>query len=221
MRIDKTINKKASSLILFFAGWSVSPDLFKRMEVDGDSDLWICYDYRGLIFNEDISTYKRVHLVAWSLGVWVADYLFAGKHTFDTATAINGTPHPIDDRNGIPKAIFQGTLAHITDEGMRRFNRRMCGDRDTLASFSNIPSRPLEEIREELQYLHDQIQSTREVTEATSRPNLWDRTIIGTADKIFPAENLRRFWQGNATIIEITAPHLPFYQFKTWIELWN
>lgn len=189
--------------------------------MDGDSDLWICYDYRSLIFNEDMSPYKQVHLVAWSLGVWVADSLFAGKRTFDTATAINGTPYPIDDRYGIPEAIFQGTLAHITEDGMQRFNRRMCGDRDTLAIFSNIPSRPLEEIREELQSLHDQVLSAREVAEVISRPNLWDRTIIGTADKIFPVENLRRYWQGNAAIIEITAPHLPFYQFKTWNELWD
>lgn len=127
MYIDKIINKLSPSLILCLAGWSTSPELFRHLEVPEQTDLWIAYDYRTLAFEETFAPYKEVHLVAWSLGVWVATRLWAGHRSFTTATALNGTPFPMHDTLGIPTAIFEGTLHHISEEGMRRFNRRMCG----------------------------------------------------------------------------------------------
>lgn len=129
MYIDKIINKLSPSLILCLAGWSTSPELFRHLEVPEQTDLWIAYDYRTLAFEETFAPYKEVHLVAWSLGVWVATRLWAGHRSFTTATALNGTPFPMHDTLGIPTAIFEGTLHHISEEGMRRFNRRMCGDK--------------------------------------------------------------------------------------------
>ena len=176
MYIDKIINKRSPSLILCLAGWSTSPELFRHLEVPEQTDLWIAYDYRTLGFEETFAPYKEVHLVAWSLGVWVATRLWAGHRSFTTATALNGTPFPMHDTLGIPTAIFEGTLHHISEEGMRRFNRRMCGDKET---------------------------------------------ILSTEDKIFPATNLRNYWQGRCPIQEIKAPHLPFYHYQSWNELWK
>ena len=150
MYIDKIINKLSPSLILCLAGWSTSPELFRHLEVPEQTDLWIAYDYRTLAFEETFASYKEVHLVAWSLGVWVATRLWAGHRSFTTATALNGTPFPMHDTLGIPTAIFEGTLHHISEEGMRRFNRRMCGDKETFNRYSELSPRPLEEIKEEL-----------------------------------------------------------------------
>ena len=61
------------------------------------------------------------------------------------------------DTLGIPTAIFEGTLHHISEEGMRRFNRRMCGDKETFNRYSELSPRPLEEIKEELESLYNQI----------------------------------------------------------------
>lgn len=94
MYIDKIINKLSPSLILCLAGWSTSPELFRHLEVPEQTDLWIAYDYRTLAFEETFASYKEVHLVAWSLGVWVATRLWAGHRSFTTATALNGTPFP-------------------------------------------------------------------------------------------------------------------------------
>ena len=148
MYIDKIINKRSPSLILCLAGWSTSPELFRHLEVPEQTDLWIAYDYRTLGFEETFAPYKEVHLVAWSLGVWVATRLWAGHRSFTTATALNGTPFPMHDTLGIPTAIFEGTLHHISEEGMRRFNRRMCGDKETFNRYSELSPRPLEEIKE-------------------------------------------------------------------------
>ena len=140
-----------------------------------------------------------MHLVAWSLGVWVATRLWAGHRSFTTATALNGTPFPMHDTLGIPTAIFEGTLHHISEEGMRRFNRRMCGDKET---FNQI-------LPEKLESADPRISA------------FWDQAILSTEDKIFPATNLRNYWQGRCPIQEIKAPHLPFYHYQSWNELWK
>ena len=49
----------------------------------------------------------------------------------------------------------------------------------------------------------------------------WDQAILSTEDKIFPATNLRNYWQGRCPIQEIKAPHLPFYHYQSWNELWK
>lgn len=221
MKIDKIVNEKNPDLILCLAGWSASPEIFRHLEAPADADVWIGYDYRDLIFEEDLSHYSNIHLIAWSLGVWVATYLWAGKRTFTTTTALNGTPFPIHDTLGIPPVIFEGTLSHISDEGMRRFNRRMCGDSETFRRYTRIPSRPLQELQEELKFLRDQILSEPNKIPDNHPSTFWNRAIISAGDRIFPSENLRHYWQDRSPITGIDAPHLPFYQYQTWNELWK
>ena len=221
MRIEKYIHQAYPNLILCMAGWSVTPELFHHLRVPPETDVWIVYVYRSATFDEDLSRYATVHLVAWSLGVWEAQRLWAGKRLFTTATAINGTPCPLHDRYGIPVLIFEGTLARIDAEGMRRFNRRMCGDRETLSLYMRLPARPLEEIRDELRSLYERI---RLFSNEPSRPedsSFWSRAILSTNDQIFPINNLRRYWRGRCPIQEIEAAHLPFYHYQTWQELWR
>ncbi len=121
MYIDKIINKRSPSLILCLAGWSTSPELFRHLEVPEQTDLWIAYDYRTLGFEETFAPYKEVHLVAWSLGVWVATRLWAGHRSFTTATALNGTPfsharyarHPDRNLRGNPPSYQRGRHASL------------------------------------------------------------------------------------------------------------
>ena len=176
--------------------------------------------YRTLAFEETFAPYKEVHLVAWSLGVWVATRLWAGHRSFTTATALNGTPFPMHDTLGIPTAIFGEPSHHISEEGMRRFNRRMCGDKETFNRYSELSPRPLEEIRRNWNlYI---IRSSRKLESADPRiSTFWDQAILSTEDKIFPATNLRNYWQGRCPIQEIKAPHLPFYHYQSWNELWK
>ena len=89
-------------------------------------------DYRNLTFDADLSAYQSVTLVAWSLGVWVAEQLFADESSvhWERKIAINGTGYPVHDTEGIPEAIFRGTLENLTPDGIRRFNRRMCGGKE-------------------------------------------------------------------------------------------
>lgn len=104
---------------------------------------------------------------------------------------------------------------------MRRFNRRMCGDKETFNCYSELSPRPLEEIKEELESLYNQILPEKLESADPRISAFWDQAILSTEDKIFPATNLRNYWQGRCPIQEIKAPHLPFYHYQSWNELWK
>lgn len=162
MNIHKQTKAGNGKLLLVFSGWAASPEVFRHLETEPETDLWICHDYRTTEFDLDaLGGYREIRLVAWSLGVWAASLLFAKKPVaFTEAVAINGTTCPVHDEWGIPEAIFRGTLDNLTEEGIRRFNRRMCGKRDILQAYEQIPPRPLDEVRDELEHLYDEIKKT-------------------------------------------------------------
>lgn len=221
MKIIKQSNGSPTRLLLFFAGWSASPELFTRLKDDTDTDIMICYDYREMGFEENLSRYREIHLVAWSMGVRMAELAVGGKYTFASATAINGTSCPIHDMYGIPEKIFRGTLDNLNAEGLKRFNRRMCGSREILRQYETFPMRPLDEVRDELQQIYHLCnnQSPAETNPGIS-PIRWTQAVISTDDLIFPAANQQTYWCDRCPkITEITAPHYPFYRWKQWNEL--
>ena len=220
MNIYKQTKAGNSKLLLVFSGWAASPEVFRHLEPESDTDIWICYDYRGMEFEgEALSRYPEIRLIAWSLGVWVASVVFGKRQIpFTEAIAVGGTLYPVHDQWGIPETIFRGTLDNLTEEGMHRFNRRMCGKRDLLEAYEQIPPRPLTDIREELDNLYTEIKKTPSASPLFSG---WTHTLIPSGDRIFPAANLRAFWQDRCPITEIEAPHYPFYLWKQWNEIWK
>lgn len=220
MKIIKQQTGHSSSLVLFFSGWAAAPGLFTRLMAEEGTDVMICYDYRDIGFEEDLSRYKEIRLIAWSMGVRMAELATGGKYTFASATAINGTPCPIDDAYGIPEKIFRGTLDRLDAEGMKRFNRRMCGPRQLCAEYEAFPARPLEETREELQQMDALCRREGEAAQTSADSSIpWTRAVIGAGDRIFPPANQHAYWDGRCAVTEIDAPHYPFYLWKQWNEL--
>lgn len=217
MKILKYKDEGNDKLLLFFNGWGASPELFARLEPDADMDYWVAYDYRGgFRMDEELSAYKEVTVVAWSLGVFVATLALAERGLpIVRAVAINGTLFPMHDALGIPPKIFLGTLGNLSEEGRKRFNRRMCGSREVLRMYEQVPSRPLDEVRDELQSL-----AYMATTDCTCPP-LWTEAIISRDDRIFPPVNMRMYWQGKCPIREMEAPHYPFYLWNRWSEVWE
>lgn len=147
------------------------------------------------------------------MGVWVASRVFTG-HSFpwQMKLAVNGTPFPIDDRRGIPKMIFKGTLEHFSEDTLARFRRRMCGSSGQTEEFlSRTPTRTAEELREELAAL------AQGITAYGSSSFIWDRAIIGNRDKIFPPRNQHEAWQGTE-IMETEAEHYETSLFSRLLE---
>ncbi|MGM9760705.1 MAG: DUF452 family protein [Parabacteroides sp.] len=219
MRILKLQEGEGHTLHLILNGWSASPELFRSLPLPVGADCWVVYDYRSLTFPERLEPFQEIHLMAWSLGVWVATTLWSSASPFTSTTAINGTPFPIHATWGIPPEIFEGTLHHLDEEGLKRFDRRMCGDRATLQRYQLLPSLPQEVKATELQALHRAILATPVDSEAATR--FWNRSIISRADRIFPTAAQQAYWQERVPMEILEGPHLPFYQPKITTLLWK
>ncbi len=213
MKVEKMTSNGAGQLTLFLSGWAASPVQFNFLH--SDSDVWIVYDYRDLDFPPIPDAYREVHLVAWSMGVWVASQVVPHER-LRSAIAINGTPYPVHDVWGIPRAVFQGTLERLDEANFARFCRRMCGSRTLGKQFEALNDRRISELQEELSFL------CREVETRIPREDFpWSRALVSRLDHIFPAENLRCYWsRAGVPIEELDAPHHPFHLWKSWEELW-
>ena len=191
--------KKAAGnrgLILFFGGWGSSPELFSGLETEPGYDCIFCWDYRDLGFSFDsLGGYDRVSVYAWSMGVWVAQHVLSGRLAVEpeAAIAVCGTPHPVDDLRGIPRAVFLGTMKNMSDPVLRKFRKRMCGH-DLDAYMSRVGNRTVEELSEELESLFAFVTGAEAGIPVAGLRLSWNVAVIGEDDLIFPAANQLRDW---------------------------
>lgn len=205
-----------TKLILFFSGWG--SDYHPFIPIPSiQYDVLMIYDYRDLELPINLNSlagkYQEISLIGWSLGVWLAEKVcsdYASK--FITTIAINGTLNPIDDKEGIPVDVFQRTLLNLSDENMKKFNRRMFRTVAERNRFEhNLPQRQIDELRVELAFLNDRITS--------STNSLFSKALVGLNDLIFLPENQLNYWYQKAQVIEKTVSHFPFYAFSSWDAL--
>ena len=192
MKQQFIINNSQKQLLLFFAGWGMDETPFLHIQPAG-CDWMICYDYRSLEFDTTLmQAYSEITLIAWSMGVWAASQVLSKVSLpIRRRIAINGTPFLIDEKRGIPPAIFMGTLEGLNEASLRKFQRRMCADGNVFARFQlTAPERSIEELKEELAAVAEQYQILPTGTFA------WEQAIIGESDRIFPPTNQRAAWKG-------------------------
>jgi biotin synthesis protein BioG len=206
--------KNRTSCILFFAGWGMDPEPFLDMAVH-DHDLLMVYDYGSLepwSFRETVTgEYRRIHLVAWSMGVWAAAYCLTGKHgRLASATAINGTLRPIDDRCGIDRRDYARMREGFSRTMLHDFYASIFTDPAERERFlRNRPRRDVTNI------FHELVQIERYYMELKQVPDIFDRRIAGSRDRIFPVRNQVRCWgREQCTVLKI--PHFPFYGWPSW-----
>ncbi len=199
--------------ILFMAGWGMGPEPFQKMTA-GVVDVLMVYDYR--VLNEDICATVpesgRLHLLAWSMGVWVAARLLQGI-AFHSATAIGGTCRPLDDRYGIPGRLFDDTINNFSPAALTGFYNAMFDNPEQARPFLDTrPDRPPAEMKEELIALR---------TACRKRPeaeDIFEHHIVTARDRIFPTRNQIRAW-GRKNCATVALSHFPFYQWSSWDEL--
>lgn len=214
MKQEYIINEGNSNLILFFAGWGMDATPFKEYKCN-KSDFIICYDYRTLDFDFNlIEKYKTIELVAWSMGVWIASQINLPSHIIiKSRIAINGTMHPIDEKMGIPPAIYGGTLNGLCEASLRKFQLRMCGSNSEYKEFLNISSkRSIDELKEELVAIEHHYQTIPQ------KCYYWDEVYIALNDRIFPAVNQETAWnKANTRIIFGDEAHYNGALFKRYL----
>ncbi len=208
--------------ILFMAGWGMSPEPFQDIAA-GPVDLIMVYDYHNLKDCDICSLLPknskcRIHLLAWSMGVWVAgrllqDLCSPSTSTFNSTTAIGGTCRPIDDRYGIPCQVFDDMIHDFSPAALNDFYSAMFDSAEQADQFLNHPpNRPEEELKKELVSLRAACRIMPEV------PDIFQRRIVTTRDRIFPPRNQIRSWDRDKCE-SIALPHFPFYQWSSWAEL--
>ncbi len=217
MQTEWLERNNSTKLILFFAGWGMNGSEMGHLDA-GDFDVLCFYDYRDLSELPEIDgVYDEVYVVAWSFGVACAGPVFSRLNLPEPvkAVAINGTLKPVDDECGIPPQVFQGTLETYSLENREKFLRRTCGSRENLEFFMQQANlRNAEEQCEELAILEDFFATI-------SERNIFTTAVVGTKDRIIPAQNQQFFWeQANARIVTIDgAAHYPFQLWQSWQEI--
>ena len=218
MRLKYLHKSNKSKLILFMSGWGCDEIPFNRID-SKDYDVLMCYDYRDLSNATDIldelKLYQEQHLIGWSLGIYVSSILFKDhKDIFLSTLAINGSLSPINDEEGIPPAIFQGTIDGLNERGRDKFFMRMCGGRSGFANFSKHQAqRTVEDQKEELICLQNMILD-RSITW-----DIFDKVLLSSRDMIFPFKNLEKAWENKSQKIVMDLPHFCFSEWNEWDEI--
>ena len=205
--------ENSAELILFFNGWGMDEKPFEHLTVPDGFDILMAYDYTELEpLTEEIKSYSKVHLVAWSLGVYAAAEVLQGIE-FASATAINGTLKPIDADEGIAPAIFQGTIDSWSEVAALKFNRRMCGKYNKEFKVS-APDRSVDGQKNELIALSKRIESKPQPN------NIFQQAVIGVGDRIFLRDAQEEHWQHARIHLRIIdEPHYFFPALKNWKDL--
>lgn len=184
-------------LILVFAGWSAGPEIARGIDLPG-WDVAVAYDFSSLSLDADfLNSYYTVYLFAWSLGVYAAS-LTLPTDRITSAFAINGTLHPVDDRLGIPTAIFKGTAENLSARNLLKFRMRMMRDTNQWKECSQLfdcepDNDRIEHLRNELLNIIDSCSST-DIDASQKQPLQWTRAYISANDRIFPSANMRNAW---------------------------
>jgi biotin synthesis protein BioG len=216
MKVAWLTRGRGERLRLFFAGWGMEPGPFMGMREDR-GDVLMVYDYTDAAFPVDLAArvdaYDECHLIAWSLGVSVANGVCRDLR-LSSALAVNGTLVPVDDLYGIPPALFDGTIEHLLSGGWTRFVRRMCGNAEAGVRFERACSeRTVEDRLAELRVLRQS---------SAAEACIFERAIAGRQDRIVPFENQVRAWEHFGVPCRVVnQPHFPFSDDASWEECFD
>ena len=180
-------------LLLVFSGWSTGPEFYAGLRRDG-WDLMVVHDYSDLRLDLGfLDEYYTVYLLAWSLGVYAAEITLPADR-ITAAFAVNGSPMPVDDRFGIPEAIYRGTAAGLDERNLKKFRRRMMPDAESFAlKFGSTSDDDIDSLREALYLIAS---SAAKVATRTPARLPWTRAYIAADDRIFPPANVATYWEG-------------------------
>lgn len=214
MKIHWLNKNNSDKIIVFFSGWGQSPQYFEE-QFSSKSNVVMLYNYSHLNFSElenVTSSYNRKEVIGWSFGVLVAALFMEKYNNIDFSTSINGSLNPIDDDEGIPTKIFQGTLKLLSNASWEKFIFRMIGDRQEYAKFIEQNDRDIDSLKEELTFLGTLPPLKQHV--------LFHQVFISTKDRIFPSENLIKYWETNQNTFHlIDTQHFPFHHYSKWEEI--
>lgn len=207
--------EEKAELIVFCNGWGMDGRVVRHL--DGTGCHVVClYDWRSPNLPERLAeevamlTLSRRTVIAWSLGVFMSEFVRRSLPPFDTALACNGTPWPVEARRGIDPAVYAAMTRDFRSDAARDafmdqagMDRKLC--RQDVAC-----------LREEL----DVIGALALQNAATPRLP-FHAALVSSGDRIFAARNQLRAWKDcpETRIVKRKGGHWPFGAFSSWKEL--
>lgn len=202
----------AKDCILFLSGWGMDENPFVPV-LSGEHDILMVYDYRELhpLDPGELGRYDRIHLVAWSMGVWVAGHLLQDMFLhFTTRLAFGGTLDPVHQTLGIPPEAYLELENNFSAQRLTDFQESMFTDQGELELFAaNRPKRPLREVHEELCAFRQHYEAFGKASD------VFTHKIVTSRDRVYPLKNQRRAW-GKNDAVTLKLPHFPFYSLQNW-----
>jgi pimeloyl-[acyl-carrier protein] methyl ester esterase len=207
-------------LIVFFNGWGMDSRPLAHLHC-GHFDVLELHAYTSRTLPAAVISvwpkYRRVQVIAWSLGVWMAH---AVRNQLppqaELALAVNGTLQPLDARFGIAPSIFQHTLETWSPEVRGQFYANMFSQPAEAERFlAQAPMRECEDQRRELLWLQTEMPRGPEPSASEG----FSAALIGQRDLIIPAKNQIRFWRGQCPWRVLACGHFPFYAWQRWEDL--
>lgn len=209
---------KTKNLILFFSGIGGNETLFSHLSLDSHTSLIFIHNYIDLNFYGDLSHWDEIYklsngkntsLIAWSMGVGIANYLVKELDflNLDTKIAINGTKQAINLQNGIPPKIFKLTARNINPTTFYH---------NVLESTPppNIRLNSTKDLQKELGFIYELL------SHQDPAPISWDLAIISKDDKIFPTSAQISSWDLYRTKTHfLSLPHFIFGAFSSWQDI--
>lgn len=212
---------QSTSLIILFLGWGCPAGIFGCLRKPG-YDILMIDDYRdfsasdidkyitGCLEVDRGLKYREFVVVGWSFGVRMGS-AFLKETSLDVTLrlAVNGTPSHIDDERGIPRKIFDGTLEGLTEVSLRKFRLRCAGSKEWYDGYFSA----VEPEEYSLDSWRSQLAIFGDMKDASTADfNVWDKAVIGMADRIFPPANQIKAWVDADRYCYETMPHLPDFQ---------
>jgi len=200
MKLEFIHHDGSSRLILIFAGWSTGKEFYETEYVDGWDVAVVSGDGHEEPCMTDLKNYHTIYLYAWSMGVYFAQRFLPEWVKPTACYAVCGTPTPCDDKEGIPRVIFEGTARNLDRRNLDKFRRRMCG---SSILYNRICANFGEEDTDRLRMQLIDVMNT-----PVSRRLQWRAAYIGMSDRIFPPANQIAAWRDITEVICLEdTPH--------------
>jgi len=205
------IDKNSDNLLIFFTGWGC--DEYEFEHLTSNADVLLLYDYLDLNLDFDFSNYKKIDLMAFSAGVFVASIM---NFNFEISKkiAISGNPYLFDEHLGLSTEI-QNILCNITAENADDFARNYLIKTDEEWKNFHHSKRTLESCKEEFNSLKNLF-----ISQNHNIKDIYDFALMGENDEIFNTSVQKQFYKNRLKMIE-NARHNLFFRIQKYEQFFN
>lgn len=205
-------NNNSDELILLLNGWGMDERPYKPLK--SKRDILFVSDYNDLNLEfPSFAKYKKIILITFSAGAFMANYLKDKLPPFSLKIAISGNFHLFKKGYGAPDDILHA-MKNISFENALEFRKNLVNEESEYILFNkNQPLRGLESSLAELKALEN-YSSENKIIDFE-----FDKIIIGTEDKFFPYKHQIQAWGQKSNVKAINGGHFLFYKFSNFDEI--